>query len=534
MIVAMQDTDGNRYIWDELLRQWVPVTGAMSPAELAAEMAPTLRSQFGLVVDVVSGDNAAAINAALSSGATDVSLPHGQTVGVGSTIVVPTGVRFDLNKSTLKPLADVDVVQVSEDSTVCNGVIDCQDLSGYSANAVALYGTTTFGSPLVLTKVADLRISGTVAVDSTGTGIALITGTAPSNRVSFVHVTDVHIDGFEYGVRMHAQTPTSGSVWIVGTTWTGLHISRSRRLITFLSEGGQQIAGHQMTGVQAQTNATIVAGITATGMVFRNRISMAMYDWSLVDPSVVFDSSTFWNVVETDEPRSRISDAGNANSFICRAEVVLPPSQSAPAIHLPGSAGEYITTPDHADLDITDNLELVMHVALADWTPASSPNLIAKRQTTGQFSWQFSVNTAGTLRLIGTADGSTLGDANSTVAPSVSDGAFLWLRVTFAAGAVNFYTHVDQNTEPSAAAWTQLGSTRTMTSSITALFSSTSQVELGSTLAGTAGNLNGRIRRAIIRSGGVVAADYRASAATRWRDSTGKIWTANGSAWALS
>lgn len=41
-----QDTDGNRMIWDETLRQWVPVTGSLSPAELANEMQPVLSSRY--------------------------------------------------------------------------------------------------------------------------------------------------------------------------------------------------------------------------------------------------------------------------------------------------------------------------------------------------------------------------------------------------------------------------------------------------------------------------------------------------------
>ena len=39
------DTDGNRMIWDETLRQWVPVTGSMSPAELANEIQPILAAR---------------------------------------------------------------------------------------------------------------------------------------------------------------------------------------------------------------------------------------------------------------------------------------------------------------------------------------------------------------------------------------------------------------------------------------------------------------------------------------------------------
>ncbi len=43
-----QDTDGNRMIWDETLRQWVPVTGSLSPAELANEINPILSSRYGV------------------------------------------------------------------------------------------------------------------------------------------------------------------------------------------------------------------------------------------------------------------------------------------------------------------------------------------------------------------------------------------------------------------------------------------------------------------------------------------------------
>ena len=47
-----QDTDGNRMIWDETLRQWVPVTGSLSPAELANEINPILSSRYApLAVD---------------------------------------------------------------------------------------------------------------------------------------------------------------------------------------------------------------------------------------------------------------------------------------------------------------------------------------------------------------------------------------------------------------------------------------------------------------------------------------------------
>ena len=45
----MTDTNGDRYVWDVNLRQWVPVTGALSPAELANEMQPVLSSRYVLL-----------------------------------------------------------------------------------------------------------------------------------------------------------------------------------------------------------------------------------------------------------------------------------------------------------------------------------------------------------------------------------------------------------------------------------------------------------------------------------------------------
>jgi hypothetical protein len=52
MIPAMtyEDTNGDRMRWDETLRQWVPITGSLSPAELADEINPILSSRFTLGV----------------------------------------------------------------------------------------------------------------------------------------------------------------------------------------------------------------------------------------------------------------------------------------------------------------------------------------------------------------------------------------------------------------------------------------------------------------------------------------------------
>lgn len=84
------DTDGNRMVWDETLRQWVPVTGSLSPAELANEMMPSLSSRY--------------LVPALRRRADAESM--GKAVGVGTKGVI--ALRFDDDhdafQSTVYPL----------------------------------------------------------------------------------------------------------------------------------------------------------------------------------------------------------------------------------------------------------------------------------------------------------------------------------------------------------------------------------------------------------------------------------------------
>lgn len=72
------DTDGNRMVWDETLRQWVPVTGALSPAELADQMQPVLSSRYAPLADTTSiwlAPSDFAINAGSPSIATGLLIP---------------------------------------------------------------------------------------------------------------------------------------------------------------------------------------------------------------------------------------------------------------------------------------------------------------------------------------------------------------------------------------------------------------------------------------------------------------------------
>lgn len=201
------------------------------------------------------------------------------------------------------------------------------------------------------------------------------------------------------------------------------------------------------------------------------------------------------------------------------------------ALLLNGVSPGRAATPDAAALDIVGDIDLRVHVAMDDWTPAAAQALITKSTTSGnQVSWRFNVLTTGVLRFVWSVDGSATLTADSTAAPTVANAAPLWVRATIdvdngAAGrSVRFYTSPDGET------WTQLGATVT-TAGVTSIFSSTAPVIVGSREVGTLDRLAGRVFSAQIRSGiaGTIVANpnfgLQLAGATSFADSTVKTWT---------
>lgn len=207
---------------------------------------------------------------------------------------------------------------------------------------------------------------------------------------------------------------------------------------------------------------------------------------------------------------------------------------SLPVLYLPGTSGNYVSTPDHADLDITGDLDLRVRVAPDDWTPSANSTLISKWGTSGEFSYNFDLKTTGELRLSWSTDGTAASSESSTAATGATDGAVKWVRVTLdvdnGAGAyeVKFYTSDDGET------WTQLGSTVTG-GATTSINAGTLQLALGAQSTDV-NRLVGKFYRGQVYDGigGTLAADFRGdlgNVSPRFRDSTGKVWTINGSAY---
>ena len=154
-------------------------------------------------------------------------------------------------------------------------------------------------------------------------------------------------------------------------------------------------------------------------------------------------------------------------------------------VYLPGIINNFISTPDATALDITGNIDLRAYVACDDWTPASNGRFITKYNgIDGNYSFAFGINTSGLLTLEISPDGTvaSISSVTSSVAPTISDGAALWVRATYRTsdGRVQFFTSADGIT------YTQLGTDQT--SAAASIFNSVSNVEFGTSNVGS-GNL---------------------------------------------
>jgi hypothetical protein len=201
-------------------------------------------------------------------------------------------------------------------------------------------------------------------------------------------------------------------------------------------------------------------------------------------------------------------------------------------VYLPGVASNFLSVPDEAALDITGDIDIRAQVALDDWTPSATQLILSKLNNTGdQRSYTVNIRTSGVVRLSWSTDGAGTVNADSTVAPTVADGAALWVRATLdvdngASGYdVKFFTSSDGVT------WTQLGTTVTGVG-VTSIFASTTAVRLGQDFGSTV--MAGKVHRAQILNGiggtpvlDVDCSQIGAGSATSFTALTGQTVTVN-------
>ncbi len=167
------------------------------------------------------------------------------------------------------------------------------------------------------------------------------------------------------------------------------------------------------------------------------------------------------------------------------------------AADLPGSSGDYFSTPDSADNSIRQSIIFEADIAPDDWTPAASNAIIGKR-TTGQEAFQFLLAaTTGYLEIAFYTGGVYGGGIASTVATGFTDGTRHKVRASFDTITT---TAIFETSSDGGLTWTQLGDAVVNTNS-TYIDDTTAGIEIGSILAGTTYPFTGTIYSATVTKG---------------------------------
>ena len=185
-------------------------------------------------------------------------------------------------------------------------------------------------------------------------------------------------------------------------------------------------------------------------------------------------------------------------------------------VYLSGAASNYMSVADNPPLDVTGDIDIRVNVALDDWTPGALTALVTKWNA-GQYAYYFGIASNNRFQFYWSADGTNIVNTSgvvSSVAPTVTDGSPLWVRVTLdvdnGAGGndTKFWTSTDGTN------WTQLGTTTTL-SGTTSIFSGSASVFIGVGQTG-AQPAKGKFFRSIIKNGidGTTVLDADASVIT--------------------
>ncbi len=143
-------------------------------------------------------------------------------------------------------------------------------------------------------------------------------------------------------------------------------------------------------------------------------------------------------------------------------------------LSLPGTSGNYASTPDTSALDITGDIDIRVKVAMDDWTPSAVQDLLAKYDSpANQRGYLLQLDVAGSLILWLSSTGAASGSSTSSVPTGMVGGTVKWVRATYRMSdrRVQFFLSDD------GVSWSQLGTD--LTHSMTSIFSNTAPLVIG-------------------------------------------------------
>ncbi len=177
------------------------------------------------------------------------------------------------------------------------------------------------------------------------------------------------------------------------------------------------------------------------------------------------------------------------------------PHSGAHYLYMPGTNGNFASTPYHARLAITGAIDIRWFGSLDDFTPAASSGFGCSRWTGpgGNRSWYAEFLASGDVEWNWTTDGTARQVMTVTPSPALVDGVDKWWRLTFDPdnGAAGKTLRLESS--PDNSTWTLLDSLTT--AGTTSIFAGTQQLDLGSRNGIGASAMKGKMYRAQLYDG---------------------------------
>ena len=206
--------------------------------------------------------------------------------------------------------------------------------------------------------------------------------------------------------------------------------------------------------------------------------------------------SALGNEIVTLESDAATGFAGTVDNVTIR-EISLPVHPGDHS-YLPGSTGNYASSPDSVATSVTGDITLTIKVALDDWSSALIA-LLGKWSASPQFSYVLRLSATGFLTFLWSEDGTASKSEACNVVVPFLDGEVGSVRVTMdvdngaSDAEIKFWISTDGVT------FTQLGATDT-NGSTTSIFDGTTPIGLGARSGGTAHKATGDFYYASIHS----------------------------------
>jgi len=220
--------------------------------------------------------------------------------------------------------------------------------------------------------------------------------------------------------------------------------------------------------------------------------------------------------------------------------------RNSPYLSLPGTAGNYASTPHAAGLNPAGDFTVIAYIVSPDWTPSAEQTIASKYVSAANGAWRMLIDNsplgmAGFAHSIGGVADQASGTVTVESLTGVGANEGIWMKHEYetATGLVDMFYSFDQEfKEPETITWTTLQLNRAGTAGVLGA-GNTANLEVGSFNGGASSPFNGRIYRvagytSLTEATGNKIFDMDPKdwvSGSSWVSSrTGETWTLNGTA----